>query len=509
MENLFAALNAVLSFVTPVSDFFWDFPKMFSFWKNIPILGSFSLAIIVLVGSGIYFTFRLGFIQVRLFRAGVHTLATKRSIKTGISPLTAFLLSTAMRVGPGNMIGVASAIAAGGPGALFWMWISAFFGMATAFTEGTLAQLFKEKRGNTFVGGLPFYARKLCGNKVWVGTILSLVYIIYALMCLPAQGFNVVTSIGAIAGLAENVKIPLQSTFTYVVSVLVIVLVAFMAFGGIRRVSHWADILVPVMAVIYVVTALLLILSNVGSVPWFFKAVFEGAFKPEAVFGGFFGTALLQGVKRGLMSNEAGQGTITMAAASAEAHHPCEQGIISALGVFLDTHVICTMTGFIIVMAHEWAADPAAWKAAGTYAKFLTSVNGLSPEMMQVFIQIMVSVCFCLFAYTCVIGFVSFSEISANRISSSKGFINFIRGLCIFVAAFGIACNIAGYDLSNLWAFSDLGNIIMVYCNVPMLYLGLKYVKKAANHYSRDTEASFDSEKVLGIRTDYWDGKEK
>ena len=116
MENLFAALNAVLSFVTPVSDFFWDFPKMFSFWKNIPLLGSFSLAIIVLVGSGIYFTIRLGFIQVRLFSVGVHTLASRRSIKAGISPLAAFLLSTAMRVGPGNMIGVTGAIAAGGPG---------------------------------------------------------------------------------------------------------------------------------------------------------------------------------------------------------------------------------------------------------------------------------------------------------------------------------------------------------------------------------------------------------
>lgn len=431
MENLFAALNAVLSFVTPVSDFFWDFPKMFSFWKNIPLLGSFSLAIIVLVGSGIYFTIRLGFIQVRLFSVGVHTLASRRSIKAGISPLAAFLLSTAMRVGPGNMIGVTGAIAAGGPGALFWMWVSAFFGMATAFTEGTLAQIFKEKRGDTFVGGLPFYARKLCGNKVWVGTILSLVYIVYALMCLPAQGFNVVTSAGAIAGLARHIQIPVQSTFYYVVSVVVILLMAFMAFGGIRRVSRWADVLVPVMAVIYAVTALLLILFNVDSVPYFFKAVFEGAFKPEAVFGGFLGTALLQGVKRGLMSNEAGQGTITMAAASAEARHPCEQGIISALGVFLDTHVICTMTGFIIVMAHEWALDPAAWKAAGTYGKFLFSVNGLAPEMLQVMVQIMVSICFCLFAYTCVIGFVSFSEISANRISSSKGFINFIRCLCV------------------------------------------------------------------------------
>lgn len=296
MENLFAALNAVLSFVTPVSDFFWDFPKMFGFWKDIPVLGSFSLAIIVLVGSGIYFTLRLGFVQIRQFMTGVRTLATRRSIHTGISPLAAFLLSTAMRVGPGNMIGVTGAIAAGGPGALFWMWISAFFGMATAFTEGTLAQIFKEKRGDNFVGGLPFYARRLCGNKAWVGVALSALYIFYALMCLPAQGLNVITSLGSIVGLVGGEEIPLQSTFYYVMSILLLVFITFMAFGGIKRISRWADILVPVMAVIYIGTAILLILTNLGSVPYFFHAVFAGAFKPEAVFGGVLGTALLQGV---------------------------------------------------------------------------------------------------------------------------------------------------------------------------------------------------------------------
>lgn len=126
MEGLFAAVNAVLSFVTPVSDFFWDFPKMFGFWKAIPLLGQFSLAIIVLVGSGLYFTFRLGFIQIQCFSRGVRTLMDNHSIRTGISPLAAFCLSTAMRVGPGNIIGVTGAIAAGGPGALFWMWVSAF-----------------------------------------------------------------------------------------------------------------------------------------------------------------------------------------------------------------------------------------------------------------------------------------------------------------------------------------------------------------------------------------------
>lgn len=128
----------------------------------------------------------------------------------------------------------------------------------------------------------------------------------------------------------------------------------------------------------------------------------------------------MQGVKRGLMSNEAGQGTITMPAAAAEAKHPCEQGIISAIGVFLDTHVICTMTGFIVIMAHRWAMEPEAWKAAGTYPKFLLSIGSMTPGGLNELVMILVSVCFCLFAYTCVIGFITFSEISANRISSSR-----------------------------------------------------------------------------------------
>ena len=506
MDSLFAAANAVLSFVIPVSDFFWDFPKMFGFWKAIPLLGEFSLAIIVLVGSGLYFTFRLKGIQVRKFKSGVHTIIQRRHIRTGISPLAAFCLSTAMRVGPGNIIGVTGAIAAGGPGALFWMWISAFFGMATAYTESTLAQIFKEKRGGEFVGGLPFYARRLCGNSAGVGVMLSSVYILYALMCLPAQGFNVVSSVGAMGEILTGGTIPVQSEFYYTVSLIVIALVTVMAFGGIKRIAAVSNRMVPLMAAIYIGTVVLLIFSNLDNVPYFFHAVFSGAFSPEAVFGGAFGTVLMQGVKRGLMSNEAGQGTITMPAAAAEANHPCEQGIISAIGVFLDTHVICTMTGFIVIMAQRWAAEPEAWKAAGTYPKFLLSIGSMTPEGFSQVVLFLVSVCFCLFAYTCVIGFITFSEISANRISAAKPFIHFIRGLGIFVTAFGIFCDIAGYDLSNLWAFSDLGNIIIVYCNIPMLYLGFKYVRKATENYEQG-EKKFDSS-VIGMKVDYWDKQE-
>ena len=506
MDSLFAAANAVLSFVIPVSDFFWDFPKMFGFWKAIPLLGEFSLAVIVLVGSGLYFTFRLKGIQVRKFKSGVHTIIQRRHIRTGISPLAAFCLSTAMRVGPGNIIGVTGAIAAGGAGALFWMWISAFFGMATAYTESTLAQIFKEKRGGEFVGGLPFYARRLCGNSAGVGVALSLVYILYALMCLPAQGFNVVSSVGAMGEILTGGTIPIQSEFYYAVSLIVIALATVMAFGGIKRIAAVSNRMVPLMAVIYIGTVVLLIFSNLDNVPYFFHAVFSGAFSPEAVFGGAFGTVLMQGVKRGLMSNEAGQGTITMPAAAAEANHPCEQGIISAIGVFLDTHVICTMTGFIVIMAQRWAAEPEAWKAAGTYPKFLLSIGSMTPEGFSQVVLFLVSVCFCLFAYTCVIGFITFSEISANRISAAKPFIHFIRGLGIFVTAFGIFCDIAGYDLSNLWAFSDLGNIIIVYCNIPMLYLGFKHVRKATENYEQG-EKRFDSS-VIGMKVDYWDKQE-
>jgi AGCS family alanine or glycine:cation symporter len=199
------------------------------------------------------------------------------------------------------------------------MWVSAFFGMAVAYMEAVLAQIFKEKKDDEFVGGLPFYGRKLLGNKGFVGVFLSLLYILYALCCLPAQGFNVVSSVGRMAEIVTGSAIATDSAFYYIVGAITIVLTFFAVFGGIRKVTKWTDRMVPVMAVLYVVTVLVLILMNLNTVPYFFKAVFGGAFQPDAVFGGMFGTVLAQGVKRGLMSNEAGQGTITMPAAAADA----------------------------------------------------------------------------------------------------------------------------------------------------------------------------------------------
>ena len=511
MKEIFESINKLFSFIGPLSDFLWEFPTNFEWYKNIPILGELSFAIILLLGSGIYFSFRLGFMQVTHFRRGIKIMTEKRSVKTGISPLAAFLLSSAMRVGPGNILGVTGAIAVGGPGALFWMWVSAFFGMAVAYMEGVLAQIFKEKKDDEFVGGLPFYGRKLLGNKVWIGVFLSLLYILYALCCLPAQGFNVVSSVGRMAEIVTGTNIATDSVFYYIVGGIIILITAIVAFGGIKKVSKWTDRMVPVMAVLYIVTVLVLIVLNVQSIPYFFHAVFAGAFKPEAIFGGLFGTVLVQGVKRGLMSNEAGQGTITMSAAAADAKHPCEQGILASIGVFLDTIIICTLSGFVVVMAHCWdGPNGKAWAAMDKLPKFTESIATLTPgEAANAVITFLITMCFCLFAYTCLLGMISFSEIAANRIRKDEKFIAAVRVIALAVAAFGILCNIAGLELGNLWAFSDLGNILIVFFNVPIVYVGAKYVFLATKHFKKNDGTPFTSEVIGRNDCQYWDEKAK
>lgn len=511
MQAVFEAINSVFSFIGPLSDFLWAFPTNFEWYRSIPLLGNFSFAIMLLLGSGIYFSFRIGFMQVTHFKKGIAIMTEKRSVDTGISPLAAFLLSSAMRVGPGNIIGVTGAIAVGGPGALFWMWISAFFGMALAYMEAVLAQIFKEKKDDEFIGGLPFYGRKLLGNRVIIGVFLSVLYILYAFCCLPAQGFNVVSSIGGMAQIVTGQTIASDSLFYYIIAALIILATAVIAFGGIKKVSKWTDRMVPVMAILYIVTVLILILLNLEQIPYFFETVFAGAFVPKAVFGGLFGTVLAQGVKRGLMSNEAGQGTITMSAASADAKHPCEQGILAAMGVFLDTIVICTLSGFVVVMAHCWEGTQGdAWLALDQLPKFTESIATLTPgTAFNAIVTLIITLCFCLFAYTCLLGMISFSEIAANRISKKRGFIYAIRIAALLVAAFGILCNLAGLELGNLWAFSDLGNILIVFFNVPIVYVGAKCVYKATMHYKKADGTPFTSEVIDRDDCNYWDEKAK
>lgn len=413
-----------------------------------------------------------------------------------------------MRVGPGNILGVTGAISIGGPGALFWMWVSAFFGMATAFVESTLSQIFKEKKDDEYVGGLPFYGRRLLKGAAWAGVALSVLYIIYAFLCFPAQGFNTISAVGAIAQCITGSTIATNSALYWISFVVLIIVTALICFGGVKKVTKVTDLLVPIMAVVYVLTVIVLIVTNITRVPWFFAAVFTQAFQPDAVFGGAFGVALSQGIKRGLMSNEAGQGTITMPAAASDAKHPCDQGCVQALGVFLDTIVICTLTGFVVIMGRMWMTDGAdAWFELGKLDKFLASCGELvRGNFASSLVTLLVSVCFGLFAFTCLMGFMSFTEMCANRISRNKLFINVIRVLCLVVISFGVITNIAGMDLGALWDLSDFANILMVYCNLPLLYIGLKYVLRAWRHFEKQDGTPFTSE-IAGIDLPVWDEK--
>ena len=506
MQAIFDVINAVCAKIQVVSDLFWDFPTNFEWYANIPVIGNFSLAVILLLGSGLFFSCKLGFVQVRFFKRGLKILTRPSKDDTGVSPLASFLLSTAMRVGPGNMLGVTGAIAAGGPGALFWMWVSAFFGMATSFTEATMAQIFKEKKDDEYIGGMAFYGRRLLKGSAAVGVALAILYIVYALLCFPAQGFNTISAVGQIAEAVTGTTIETTSTLYWVSFAVMMLAVVVITFGGIKAVTKVTDKMVPVMAVVYVLTVVVLILVNFDRIPWFFASVFKGAFTPEAIFGGAFGTVLVQGVKRGLMSNEAGQGTITMAAAASNVDHPCEQGFVQSLGVFLDTIIICTLSGFVVIMGRMWTTSAGAeWMELDRLPKFLTSAAELTPgTTFNTAITILIGVCFGLFAFTCLLGFMSFTEICANRISQKKSFINFIRVLCIIVIAFGVMTSIAGLDLGALWNLSDFANIVIAYCNIPLLYIGFKYVKKALEHYEKEDGTDYTS-KVAGIEVPVWD----
>ncbi|MDX8335009.1 alanine/glycine:cation symporter family protein [Candidatus Cetobacterium colombiensis] len=488
MVNL-SRINDVFSFLNPITDILWEFPRNFEFYKNIPIIGDFSLAILLLMGCGMYFSFKLKFVQVGYFKRGVNILKRRSKAKIGISPMASFLLSSATRIGPGNIMGVTGAVLAGGPGALFWMWVSAFFGMATSFVEATLSQIFKEKNGEDYVGGIAYYGRKLLNNSKIAGFSIAVAYILYALFTLPSQVFHMFTAFGSVASQITGNSYGRTDMIYIVIGISIIVLTTIIIFGGIRRVAAVTDLIVPIMAVLYFGIALFLIAINLDKVPYFFTSVFSQAFSPDAIFGGAMGIALQQGIKRGLMSNEAGQGTVTMAAAAADAKHPVEQGFIQSLGVFIDTFVICTISGFLVIIANVWNLEGFDFMAlkSDKLGYFITSLKVLSPQALETPIQFLVSLCYGMFAFSTILGMIAFIEVSATEISRKKVFLNTMKLISsLLFIPFGVACVWSGAELDNIWIISDLTNIMMVYINIPLIIIGFKYTEKALENYNKE-----------------------
>lgn len=511
--NVLDHIDAFFANIVPIGDILWAFPMNFEWYAKIPVLGQILFAVLLLVGMGIWFTCKTRGVQLRFFKRGITVLTKKKQGDIGVSPLAAFMLSTAMRVGPGNIVGVTGAISLGGPGALFWMWVSATFGMASAFVEATLAQLFKERDGNEYVGGLPYYGQRLIGNKKLVGIALSIMFIGYAMLSIPVQTFHVFTALGSMVGSITGTPAGRTSTLYYAIAVILVVGIAVAVFGGIKRITAVTDKMVPVMAVVYGVIIIGLLIVNITKFPSFLASVFVGAFRPDAIFGGAFGMALSQGIKRGLLSNEAGQGTITMAAAVADAEHPCEQGFIQSIGVFLDTIIICTLSAFVVGSARLWTAgSAAAWETLknSKIDLFLDSLKALTPgTAMDAAVAAIICVCYGLFAFTSLLGLVSFAVIAGTRISKGKTFVNIIRGLgALIFVPIGTLCVLAGLELDNIWYVSDFINIVLVFANAPIILFGSKYVYRALKHYAKGDGRRFVA-RDIGLESDVWTEEER
>lgn len=305
------------------------------------------LIVVLLLGLGVWFTIRTGFVQLRLVPEMFRILLKgggKKATGKEISPFQAFCVGLASRVGVGNIAGVAIAIAVGGPGAVFWMWVIAFIGSATGFVESTLAQIYKlPKADGGYRGGPAYYIRNALGLPRLAGVFAVLAAVTFALIFNSLQ--------------ANTIAIALNSSFglpLWLTAILLALLTGAVVFGGLHRIAKVAEAIVPAMAGIYILAALAVVFMNLRQVPHMFALIFAGAFKPASAVAGGFGAVLRSGIEHGLFSNEAGEGSVPNAAATAVCSHPVRQGLVEALGVYVDTWFVCTATAFTILLSGAW-----------------------------------------------------------------------------------------------------------------------------------------------------------
>ena len=306
------------------------------------------LLLFLLLGTGLYFSIRSRFAQVRLMKEGFRILTEKAEVEDGkrqVSSFQALMISTASRVGTGNIAGIATAIAAGGPGAVFWMWVMAVIGSASAFIESTLAQVYKTKDGKDFRGGPSYYMEKALGKR-WMGVLFSVLLII----CF-AYGFNGLQSYNMSSALEYYIPGYSESSYPMIVGLILAVGTGLIIFGGVHRIGFITSVMVPIMAGAYLLIGLYTVITNITELPKVFSMIFSQAFDFKAFAGGMAGSAVVIGIKRGLFSNEAGMGSAPNASASASVSHPAKQGMVQVLSVFIDTLLICSATAMMLLLS--------------------------------------------------------------------------------------------------------------------------------------------------------------
>ncbi|GIO24517.1 sodium:alanine symporter family protein [Oceanobacillus sp. J11TS1] len=437
-----------------VNDFLWSY-----------------ILIIVLIGLGLYFTIRTGFVQFRLlpemFRAVTDKQSYDASGKKGTSSFQAFAISAASRVGTGNMAGVASAVALGGPGALFWMWLIALLGAASGFVESTLAQLYKEKDKNQYRGGPAYYIEKGM-KKRWLG-------IVFAVMITFTYGlvFNSVQS--------NTVSIAFSSQFNINpiwIAVALTVLVAIVIFGGLKSIANVSQIIVPFMAIIYIGLALIVLALNITAIPDMLVLIFENAFGIREVAGGGFGAAIMLGIKRGLFSNEAGMGAAPNAAATAEVSHPVKQGLVQALGVFFDTILVCSATGFIILSAGGFA---------GSEEDGIALTQSAFTQMLGEWAGVFIAIAIFLFAFSSILGNYYYGESNLAYIKESKTILFIYRIAALAMVVFG---TLASFGL--VWSLADVTMALLALINLYAISILFKKANILLKDYMRQRKEGKD-----------------
>ena len=423
---------------------------------------------LILLAGGITLTIRSKFIQVRLFTECFKVITEKPTTEGGISSFGALMVSTASRVGTGNIIGVATAICAGGAGAVFWMWITAIIGGASAFVESTLAQIYKKRNADgTSYGGPAFYMKDAL-KKRWLGVLFS-----FLIILTYAVGYNML----AAYNLQDTFSVfdfYVKDTTPVIIGAILAVLFGIIVIGGAKRLTKSTEIMVPFMGIIYVIVSLVVLVLNADRLGEMFAMIFKSAFDFKAIFGGFAGSCIMNGIKRGLYSNEAGMGSAPNAAATADVSHPAKQGLVQMLSVFIDTLLICTATAFMCLSSG---------------VSFNTEMSGAAyvqtsmAENLGAFGPIFLSAAMSLFAFTTLIGNYSYCEgclrFILNRDISKGGLLTFriFATILVFVGAMASA--------GTVWNLADMTQGLMVIVNIPVILILAKPAMLCLEDYCR------------------------
>ena len=451
--------------------------------------------LVALVGGGIWFTIQTGFVQFREFGNGWRRVfggLFKKKDKSaggnnGISSFQALTTAIAAQVGTGNLAGAATAIAAGGPGAIFWMWVSAVLGMATIFCEATLAQVYRTTGPDGKPTGGPVYYIKAAFTgtfgKVLAGIFAVLITLALGLFGNAVQANSITDAFHTafFSGVGSFTLFGQQIPYDKIIVGILLAIVAWMIFGGgISRIAQITEKLVPIMACFYLAGGLIIVLMNFQNIPYMFASIIEGAFNPRAVCGGAFGVAMKEAVKkgvaRGLFSNEAGMGSTPNAHAQANVAHPCQQGQVAIVSVFIDTILVLNMTAFVIIGTKMLEPGSPAYvdgKLLDGIALTQTAFNSAFGSFGSIFIAI----CMLFFAFSTILGWYFFGETNVKYLFGEKAVKPYIAFVCLFIVLGSLM------KVSTIWNMSDCFNSLMVVPNVIGLFALTGVVKKTYTDY--------------------------